>query len=267
MTAIFALIWIWAVAAASPPLPKTPTDVLKDRVNRGDLSALKEIAALQPDEAIRTLRAYARRGVWSGSHPEPPGVHDEAIRLIVQIPGHAEASAKIIEESRTLSPEDYDSIRINQFRLLATYGSGEAMEVLGRYLSDPTPESEPIPKDAKELKDWRPRSSNAMLAALQFRMINAPDSPPKQTGRIDSQVEVELFQKWWAGRQAKKRSASSSAPIPPALSVTTTKAPIKPQPKNEDVPASVSSPFRWAAWLVIVVAAIGLVIVMLRKRR
>ena len=267
MTAAFALIWIWTVAAAPPPLPMTPTDVLKDRVDRGDLLALKEIAALQPDEAIRTLRAYARRGVWSGSHPEPPGVHDEAIRLIVQIPGHAEYSAKVIEASRSLPPDTYDTRRRNEFRMLSTYRSEEAMEVLGRYLSDPTPESEPLPKDAKELKDWHPRSSNAMLAALQLRMINPPDSPPKQTGRVDFQVEVELFKKWWAERQAKKHSASSSAPLPPALSVPPPKAPVKPQPKNEDVPASVSSLFRWAAWLVIVLAAIGLVIVMLRIRR
>jgi hypothetical protein len=263
--AFFLMVMSIPVLGASPPPSKGPADVLKDRVDRGDLSALKEIAALPPDEAIRALRPYSRRGVWSGPHPEPPGVHDESIRLITQIPGHAEYSAKVIEASRSLPPDKYDTRRINEFHMLSTYGSEEALDVLGRYLSDPTPQQEPI--DPKHPEDWQPRSSNAVMSALALRRINLPDAPPKQTRGRKGQIEVELFQKWWAARQEKKQSANIPATkgsvrsaAPPASKTTV------PQASLDEAAITTSSPMKWMAWLALALAAIGLLWLMFKKR-
>ena len=150
--------------------------LLKDRVERGDMVALKEMSLLPPSVAIKELRNYAFLGSFASERSKHPGVSEEAIRLLVQIPGHAKDSINRIGGARSENREYYNMVRGKEFNYLALLKSDETIRVLGRYLMDTYRPPPPTPYDP-EKSTWKYEDSNALLAMFSLAKMDLRETP------------------------------------------------------------------------------------------
>lgn len=236
---------------------------LVDRVRRhGDLAALHEIAAQEPKAAISGLAPFAYQAVWGGDG-DHPGVTAEAVRLLTQIPGHAEDRASRIEEARKLSDYNYDRERLKQFRFLGELRSEETIRVLGRYLTETNIQQQPI--DPKHLDEWNYRPPNALLAVKALAKLRLPDAPTPKAPELTDLRDLPLWQAWWDKRQRSSNPNQTEQKFTGSMTSKTTSPRVVESgenPSNEQ-----PAPTPWSVWGALIAVATGLLWLMLKKRK
>ena len=196
--------------STAQPANQPSLETLHDRIRRGDLAALEEIARLERETAIPELASYVWLREWKSESAKLPGASEAAAKILIGIPGHAEYFAKRIERAQTTN--DYDTVRWKSIRMLSYLRSVESVEILGRLLSD----SRIGTRDPTRAANVKTTGPNAFLAAQALGALNIPQAPTTTRPDLYTRRDLPLWQRWWKENEANIETllAGPQAPQP-----------------------------------------------------
>jgi hypothetical protein len=164
-----------------------------------------------------SLRKLAMKNIFQVS--ERIEVYDLAQNTLLSIPGHARYFADSIEEERKkiehIAPNtggrlDYDRLRQWHLETLAHLPSPEAVQVLGRYLTDERDfAAMPLPPPGKNPEcptGGSAGNSRYATTALEKSELRDKPYPPKTV--YDNAVAKAAWQSWWKDIEAGKKTFS-----------------------------------------------------------
>ena len=271
LTLIFAFMVSWPVEAQQSP------NVTFDRINfikevaAGNMGVLEQVRVLAPEHADRILR-----GVIHDTEVEYPWKAKAAAALLGELSGIPELYA----ERLASLPHNHEtsSERGLWMSVVGKLHKRWALNLLARYLFDERPlgtKYTPAEFELFSKEDGFSSVSNSSLAAsLIAEMCRKENLPTQKNPALFTHKDDELMRQWWRTNEHQPDSfffSDKEGPFrPPSAVKTALSSPVTLHSRTSPTeipttPSTSSTP--WSIIVVLIVAATGLLWLLVKKRK